>query len=1421
MNDLNTKIATLSPAKRALLELKLKNKKTSVKEQQTIPRRIDESSTSLPLSFAQQRMWLLEQMEPNNAAYLIPMAQRLLGKLNVKVLQQSLDAIVAHHEVLRTYFISSDDGNPIQAIGEPRSVDLEMIDLTEESKSNLQELLIQKSKQPFNLASDLMLRATLFKIDEQEHILLFVLHHIAADGWSVGILWQQLASVYEAFINGLPNPLPKLPIQYADFALWQRQWLSGEVLDNHLNYWKTQLGGTLPVLELPTDKPRPSIQNHQGAAQSLVLSKKLTEALKALSHSASTTPFMTLLAAFKTLLYRLTAQEDIIIGTPIAGRNQTETEQLVGCFLNTLALRTHLGGNPTFLEFLGRVRKVALDAYAHQDISFEKLLEELQPQRNLSRSPVFDVMFNFINTPETDLALAGLKVSSFELKETEAKFSMTLYARENLGELSLELVYQKALFSDARMNCFLNQFQYLLEQIVVTPDSLIGSYSLVTPESLALLPNPSAVLSEPNYELVTTMFTDWAKKAPEQTAICQGDRTWNYGKLSESAHTLAQSLLSQGVKRGEVVAVFGSRSFGLIASMMGVFLSGGVLLTIDPKLPSHRQQLLLQQSKAKHLLCVGGQRPQEEEIWQSLAVTYVDADTGVATNSKTNNTQATQLPALSPNDPAYVFFTSGTTGVPKGVLGCHKGLAHFLNWQRKTFTVNPQDRSGQLTGLSFDVVLRDIFLPLTSGATLCLPTDGDELEPTRILRWLESERISILHTVPSLAQSWLVNVPSEVSLRALKYIFFAGEPLKDTLVRRWRETFPEGGEIVNLYGPTETTLAKCYYQIPADIPPGVQPVGLPMWETQALVLGENNQLCGIGEPGQIVLRTPFRSLGYINASEENRSRFVKNPFSNVEQDLLYYTGDRGRYRPDGSLEILGRMDRQVKIRGIRIELREIETLLGEHPSVREVVVIVREDQPGDQRLVAYVISQTEQATTTNELRRFLKEKLPNYMLPSAFVMLDALPLTPNGKVDRQALPIPDRLSQETEETFVAPRDEVEGQLIEIWKEVLGIESVGLQDNFFEIGGHSLLAVKLFWQIEKTFGTNLPLATLFQSGTVEALANIIRQKKELAVNSEANNLQSLANIEGVANNNNQNERFSSWSSLVPIKPNGSKPPFFCVHAIAGNVLSYYELAQHLDPEQPFYGLQAQGLDGQQAPFTRMEDMASHYLKEIKTVQPKGPYFLGGHCFGGAVAYEIAQQLHTEGEKVALLAMLDTTGPLGQTRLPFIQRVPLHLKNLLQKGPIYIWQKSISWLPWLQVLVKYKLTKISNKVYKTGESEGDGVVPYNLRHFRVREANNEAGSQYDMKPYSGPLTVFGVEEELRVAGAGEGYKLLPNFGWDDYAIGGFEIHRIAGDHLSMFTEPHVKVLAEKLQACITKAANEATADERLPALALQKR
>ena len=1088
------RLADLSPSERAFFLQRLKEEaaRRADRHSQAPPMQAVSREKELPLSFAQERLWFLDQLELGSTAYNIPVAYSLKGPLDVDALKWSLDEIVRRHEVLRTTF-EVVDGRPVQVIAMNLRLALPVADLRElpeaERETEVRRLHTEEAQQPFDLAQGPLLRVTLLRLGEEEHVLLLTMHHIVSDGWSMGIINRELSVLYEAFSAGKSSPFSDPPIQYADFAVWQRRWLQGEVLEEQLSYWKRQLGGGLPVLELPTDRPRPAVQTFQGAHESLVLSKDLTEPLKALSRQEGATPFMMLLAAFKTLLYRYAGQEDIVVGMPIAGRNRSEIEGLPGFFVNTLVLRTNLSGNPTFHELLGRVRDVTLEAHAHQDLPFEKLVEELQPERDLSRPPLFDIMINFINTPQTPLELPGITVSSQELAEPESKYLMTLYLEERESELYLQLVYQHALFSAERMAFLLDQFRYLLEQIVAAPGQPIRSYSLVTPRCRLLLPDPSVVLPEPRYELVTDVFASWANDAPEHPAVCQGDRVWTYGTLVQSAQTLTRTLLTQGLERGDVVAVSGPRSFGLIASVISVFLSGGVLLIIDQNLPTGRQQAMLREAGAKYLLYVGYQRAEEEWLQEfpSLVIIGVDPDKGWAVElEKSLNLEAVPLPELDPNDAAYIFFTSGTTGVPKGVLGSHKGLSHFLNWQRKTFATQPQDRSAQLTALSFDAVLRDIFLALTSGAILCLPEE--ELGLDQVLPWLEREGISLLHAVPTLTQAWLTNVPVGVSLRNLRWVFFVGEPLPTALVQRWREVSP-AGKVVNFYGPTETTLIKCFYVVPSDAPPGVQPGGWPLPETQALVLAENGQMCGVGEAGEIVLRTPFRTLGYINAAEENQARFVKNPFRDDERDLLYYTGDRGRYRPDGSLEVLGRLDDQVKIRGVRIEPSEVTASLSQHPAVKSCIVVARKDEEGQNSLVAYVVKSERDEVTSHELRRYLGKHLPAVMIPASLVFLEQFPLLPNGKIDRGALPTSPAVKPELERAFVAPRTPVEETLAEIWATVLGLERAGVHDNFFGLGGDSLLSIQIIARAHQA-GLRFIPRQLFEHQTIAELATAI-------------------------------------------------------------------------------------------------------------------------------------------------------------------------------------------------------------------------------------------------------------------------------------------------------------------------------------------
>ena len=948
---------------------------------------------ALPLSFAQQRLWFLDQFEPGSCAYNMPFAIRLTGELKVAALEQSLEEIIRRHEALRTTFVTEND-EPIQIITPMTCFVLPVEDLTavpvEQREAEARKRAQAEALQPFDLAAETLMRARLLQLHAAEHVLLLTLHHIVSDGWSMGVLFRELSVLYEAFSQGAASPLPPLQVQYADYAVWQRGWLTGEVLEDQLGYWRKQLEGASQVLELPTDQPRPVVPTFRGGRRSLTLSPELSEGLKRLSQSEGVTLFMTLLAAFQTLLYRYTGQEDLVVGSPIANRNRAEIEGLIGFFANTLVLRTDLSGNPTFQELLRRVRSTCLEAYAHQDLPFEKLVEELQPERNLNRTPLFQVMLNLLNLSDDSLELAGLGVEQIRRTEVVPKFDMELYVAPQEEGMRLNLVFSTDLFETARMDEMLEQFKHLVEQIVKAPRQSIRYYSLVTDRSRKFLPDPTEVLPQPHMAPVTSEFLSWVKRSPQQKAVVQENRSWTYEELSASAHSLAHVLAVHGIKQGDVAAVAGPRSFGLIASVVGVFLSGGVLLTIDRNQPIHRQHLMMSEAGVKYLLYVGDWRQEDEWLRELpvLTIIQVAAQQRVPLSGKDScSFEGIALPDVSSEDPAYIFFTSGTTGVPKGVLGCHKSLSHFLSWQKGTFDIGPADRCAQLTNLSFDPVLRDIFLPLVSGATLCLPDESVDPASDRVLTWLDRERITLVHVVPTLAQAWLDHSLNRMTLHRLRWVFFAGEGLGEGLVRRWREAFPQSGHIVNLYGPTETTLVKCFHVVPDKPAPGLQLVGRPLPQTQALVWNENGQACGVGEPGEIIIRTPFRTLGYINALEEQRKRFVKNPFRDDPLDLVYYTGDEGCFRPDGTLEVLGRLDDQVKIRGVRIEPGEIMAVLGRHPCVKSCLVEGRKDQHGDKTLVAYVVSVPPNVSSVSELMQYLSVYLPNYMVPGEIRVL--------------------------------------------------------------------------------------------------------------------------------------------------------------------------------------------------------------------------------------------------------------------------------------------------------------------------------------------------------------------------------------------------------------------------------------------------
>jgi amino acid adenylation domain-containing protein len=1062
-----------------------------------IPRRTE--SGPAPLSFGQQRLWFLNQLRPNDSAYNMIQVLRLTGPLDVPALERAFNEIRRRHDVLRANFDSVGD-QPVQFVAAYKPVPFTVVDCSnypeDQRESACQEAIGSYSRPPFNLENDPLLRTALVRLGPTDHRLVVVMHHIIYDGWSTRLLLKECATLYEAFAQGKPSPLPDLPIQYSDYARWQREWLTGPVLEKQLSYWKERFRGSVSPLELPADRPRRGGETPTAAHVVKVLPVELLQSLKSLGQRHNATLFMTLLAAFQALLYRVSGQDDIVVGTPIAGRTQLETEKLLGFFVNTLPIRIDMSGRPTFAELLDRVRSVVLDAIKYQELPFEKLVEELQPERRLNHSPLFQVMLNafLLDTPQ--LHVQGLTLESLTVSGDESKFDMTMYVLKASQNLRIDLKYNADLFEAVRMEQLLDQFFLLLQQIVAVPDKRIASYSLLTETSRHFLPDPTVALSEPSFEPVTDGLLSQVRQSPGQTAVKQAGHSWTYSELSSCAEAIAHALLARHLQRGEVVGLMGPRSFGFIAALVGIFRSGGVLLTVDRTLPVNRQRLILTEACARHVVYVGERRGEDEWLdGPGLEIISVAKD-----GSLEEPSIRIPVPDITPEDAAYVFFTSGTTGVPKGVRGRHKSLSQFIAWQRSTFDVGPDDRCAQLTSPSFEVILRDVFLPLVSGATLCLPDETADTASGDMLSWMDREGITIFHAVPTLGQTWLGTMANGARPRKLRWAFFGGEPLTDRLVARWRAVIPPTARIVNLYGPAETTLAKCFHVIPEQPTHGVQPLGKPLPHTQALVLNAERALCGVGEPGEIAIRTPFRTLGYINSPAEQQKRFVSNPFGNSPGDLVYLTGDRGRYRPDGVLEFLGRIDDQVKIRGVRIEPAEVTAVLGRHPKVAACFVTAVNDANGENILAAFVVPAVTSSALATELRSYVSEQLPRAMVPSAFVFLDALPMSSNGKVDRRALAALDLARPGAPSALVPPRTHMERVLARIWCRVLGREQVGVHQNFFDLGGHSLLATQVVSQIRHELDVELPLDTIFAKPTIESLAVYLLEQEAIASDS---------------------------------------------------------------------------------------------------------------------------------------------------------------------------------------------------------------------------------------------------------------------------------------------------------------------------------
>jgi amino acid adenylation domain-containing protein len=1357
-----------------------------------------------PTSFAQARLWFLNQLQRDNPFYSVSTALRLIGSLNITAFKQAFNDVVRRHEVLRTYFILV-DAEPVQAIAPSLSIPLSVIDLrnieTEEREIQIQQIATEEAQRPFNLTTAPLLRVTLLQLDENHHVLLLNLHHIVADGWSIGVLIRELSLLYKNAIckdaTHVSKSLPELPIQYADYAQWQRTFLQGELLETQLAYWRHQLDN-IKVLNFPTDRPRPAVPSYKGDKQFLELPQSLNQALEALSQREGVTLFMTLLAAFQTILYRYTQQSDIVVGSPIANRNRSEIEGLIGFFVNSLVLRTNLSGNPTFRELLSRVREVTLGAYAHQDLPFEKLVDALHLKRSLSHHPLFQIAFSLQNTPQSALELPGLTFEVLEIESTTAKLDLEFHLWQ-LESLKVQVVYSTDLFDGATITRMLGHFQTLLESVVANPLSRLSDLQILTVVELHQLRSSLPPLQRGEKELILQrgekqrgdklcfhqIFEAQVEQTPDAIAVVFENQELTYRELNIRANQLAHYLHQLGVMPEVLVGICLERSIDMIVGVLGILKAGGAYLPLDPTYPTERLKFMLEDAQLTILLThsslSSSLAPRISGGWgdqQRLSLIYINQNWDIAQQTAINPTNN-----LTPDNLAYIIYTSGSTGKPKGVQIEHRGLTNLIHAQKSTFDLQPTSRVLQFASLSFDASIFEIVMALATGGTLYLAQKESVLPGKPLTELLLRNAITHVTLPPA-----VLAILPQAKFPALQTIICAGEPCTHDIVKRWKP----GRRFFNAYGLTEATVWSTVVEINSVT--DKLAIGRPIANTQVYILDQHLHFVPIGVVGELYIGGDGLARGYVNRAELTETRFLLDGQGcPSHKRRLYKTGDLGRYLPDGNIEFLGRIDNQVKIRGFRIELEEIETVLNQHQDVQQSVVVVGENESGDKHLVAYILNSQPSTIEMDNLfkqtlKQTLKQKLPEYMAPSAFVVLDSLPLTPAGKIDYRALPAPNsQISSTTDRGFFAPRTETELTLFKIWAEVLKVEFIGINDNFFDLGGNSLLAVQLIERIHKQFKHDLPLSALFLNPTIAHLAS------QLSVDDA-----------------------QPWSPLVAIQPNGENPPLFCVHPIFGVVLPYFELAHHLGKNQPFYGLQPVGIDGESTPLTRIEDMATHYIEALRAVQPNGPYFLCGWSFGGLVAFEMAQQLQSNGDEVALLALLDTAAPVSSNQ-PSIGDSFQYIFTIAARN---IWSFLLDYL----YLLVTTSNKTSNLIYrfKTNKHikrfagnilshfmQGDTAIANLMSNesqsrilneltiwpmLRIFQANTQAVLNYVPQVYQNRITL------LRTNPQSKGAVQNLNLGWDALTSEGVDTHIIPGNHLNMLKAPNIETLAQQLKTCL---------------------
>ena len=1320
-----------------------------------------------PASPGQSRLWYLNQIGRNSPVYSVPAAWEIRGKLDVSHLEQALRDVIQRHAVLRTTFLM-EGGDLLQRVAATASPDFHhrhLESVSEELRSlTTDRWITEEVSRPFDLSSGPLMRMRLLTMGSEHSVLLANFHHICIDGWSLAVFWKDLELAYSASRLGQPVRWKELPAHYADYAIWQRdRWQSGQ-LQTQLSYWKQTLA-QLPVPELPTDRPPPAAPTTNGAHVDQDLPETLTSAVKEMGRQEGVTLFMMSLAALQILLHKCTGQLDVAIGTPIAGRTHRSLEALIGFFVNTLVIRTQLSNDPTFRELLARVRDNALDAYAHQDIPFEKLVEELAPTRSSSTNPLFGAMLVIENGHPAVTTFAGLPSRPVSLYAPGSKFDLMLTVIDKGSTLRTIWDYNPDVFDEATIHRLTKYYRTILEKVTDQPEERIRQISLLTPEERHRLLHDwnGPITDYPRDLSIHQIFELQAKHRPNSVALRFQEQSLSYDALNRRANRLARELQQHGVIAGTLVGISIERSIEAVLGVLAILKAGGAYVPIDPEYPTARLAFLLHDAQLTLLLT---QAQWKHKLVQALTRLICLEDL----SERPNPEWETDLEYHGdPESPAYVNYTSGSTGEPKGVVVPHRAVVRLVK-STNYVTLNAQSILLHAAPLSFDAATFELWgALLNGGCSVILPPGKHSLADI-------GEAVRNNHVETLWLTAGLFHLMAEQrleDLKPLRQLLAGGDVLSPEWVRTVYRALPDC-RVINGYGPTENTTFTCCHIVSneQEITHHV-PIGRPIANTQVYILDDDLQLVPVGVEGELYAGGDGVALGYLNRPALTAERFIADPFRSAPGALLYRTGDRARWQADGTIEFRGRRDHQIKVRGFRVELGEIESLLSTCPGVRGCAVVSIVDPTAGNRICAFVATEDQSSIAEGSLRNWLAQRVPDYMVPSQIGVLPALPLSANGKVDRRALAaLATQPRAASDASTMLPADPLENQLTTLWRQVLRREDIGRESHFFDLGGHSMLALRLFSEIENQLKVRLPLATLFQAPTVSKLAQVLRESGWTP----------------------------PWQSLVAIQREGNRAPLFLIHGIGGNVVGFHDLALGLGPDQPVFGVQSPGLDGQSPLLDRVEEMAARYVQEIIAVYPQGPYHLCGLSFGGVIAFEMARQLRDQGHAIGVLALLDTHPPGHAQLLPLQQRAREQMTAWRNRvnGHLRDLTKRADWKAYLQKKAKTLRRRLRSRIwqwrYQTYASRGEGL-PRNLRN--VKEANTLAAQRYVVKPYEGKVTLLLAAEHAAPI------KDSLRRSWTKIALGGLEVHEVPGDHVTLIAPPHSAVLAKRLRQCLDEA------------------